>query len=1456
MPLSNAIRAPVRSRTGISPWSRGPGLPPVRVAHVRLPGAKVPKLDGSEVTTVAGEVVRFEPPVNGTLVLVVGMGGMKTFRVIEWLATKRGPIVVVTARRNLAFKIQSDLRRVGIACHNYLEAPEGSSTKQWCKNEVVIVSGEQVHILAEWRDLYQHGTLVIDEFGTLAASFGGATIRWPQTTMAVLKQLTSICAHTILMDADADIDGKCEAFLRSVAPMNDVLYVQSTMPAMERTLIYGFKSNTDHVHWFQEWFEYSLYRSRAARRDGEANRTFYGGATPKQVIDRTKLAIKLGIPHACYHGKSNEKLRKRHFAQADSFMERYDAIFTSTVMAVGTDMSLKCSWGFFETARGCATHGVSLNRMVAQLMGRPGRSTETPLDAVELGTTTVPGAIFVLIDDSPPETVAVSGETDRVERKYRAVRHAEMERLDAVRRADATALAAYVARCGLRVDRGDGVVSTLPTAAPMSIEGALAEVAAWNEVERRDQYEAHTVKLLELCLLPTRGFKLHLLEPMNGVQRDELAEYQRLEREAPSTPLVLDEDRRVADMGCQEKYAFVVRHVAEMEVGSADGFWYDCFGLVPRDGAAQPVANARAGAMREVWSVLKDLKSFPPLDDDDESSVYADLYADRSRRDVYNRALMRFVPEADIQVAEIRAEQTGHAADSVTAVSLSAGRKRPLLVQFASILGLQLRDLLEPRTFTSEEHAWVAAHNRMQVGKGTRADVAMGRAARTKAVEMGCRGLITRGDKPTGLHKTVHAVLDQQCAMKPATSSKNGLKTTKRGSRDDRAVEVVSWQVDERAPGVAEQMLVYHPALGEYVPAAEYQSRFASWQAMREEDQRERHDRLERAMFEAEMGTEEEAMEVEEVATVAPYDPNVRYVPFEARRITECLEDWKADEGARATAEQVLLELIAKRTGEDDVVRRMRAWRTKLRKMSVRHTIAEELDKTLPPADAQGRRTRREVYEYKTLALGRARQYVRGEWRDYGDGELRTIGFHGLPSDLRIKLCGRYLYDADGVCSDFALYLHEAKQAELPAANTKLCRAYIGDRDGWHERVARWHGIEPRDTKRWPNILGNGGGYAKCLQVAGLRSDSERCPEVLRMQEELRQLRRAILAAACNKAYVEELRAHLKRELPSLDDRERDNKVFSYLIETTEDRVQKICGATFRRLSREAVGAEAFDALPVEYRDTGAYVFDGQAVEARDGLDMTAAMRAAEADLRAEGIDYRLGLKDFYGCEGEPMKTVVEARAALEEATAECPEVHVAVMGGGEGAKPRVTPRAPRATPRVTTSGKCYKSAFLVPVNTLDVAEPMVLLSVERRRETTKLGLLGGKVKSHDGGALETAVREAEEESAGLIGRTLDAVERHPPDGTWVERSQAWVFVTGVAHEDRTVDTRWPNGSAVSEVGSTTTQLGLRWVERSSVLDPDWRRREMHAHAAVMIGHVARALARGVGMRAMGETAE
>lgn len=1301
-------------------------MPDVTVHRVLLPGSSVPRLDGAAVMTGAGVTVRFEPPKSGTLVLDVGMGSGKTWRTIEWLSERKdNPLVVVTARKNLACKFEADLRRVGIDVHNYLTASKQQKTvRSWCRHRAVIISGEQVHTLVDWLGMYQGCTLVIDEFGTLAGSFGGETIREPETTMTTLADLTRTASYTILMDADADIDGKCEAFIRGIAPMNDVLYVQSTAPAMKRTLIYGFKSNTEHVRIFNEFFEHSLYRSRAARRAGTPNRTFFGGTTRKQVIERSGQATKLGMPNGCYHGYSNERTRRRDFADADQYMEELDLLSMSTVGAIGTDIALKCSWGFFETAKGDAVRGVSLLRMLAQLMGRPGRSSKAPLDGVVLGEASFldesewTGALFVLIDDTLPS--AAASFEDRVELKFRSVNHSEREKRNGMRRADEAVVAAYRARHSLRVDNGDGTPRELQqgTVTPLpSIEKALTDIKTWNEVERRDNYECHTIKLFELCLLPTRGFDLVPIEPLNAEQRQELDEFRRLESESPAEPWQVSDDRRVADMtDAVERYEFVRESVldrthkmrllddaiteAERRAGETggkgdaelwclrdqkdaqsceDAFWYDCDGLVPRDGTAQRVPTGIDGAFHEVWCVLKDVREFPP------SSVYSDLHADRQTGcNVLGRALMRFVPEQDIQVAQVRARETGHAGAPGTYQSMPASHKLPLLREFARAVGLRVDDLLEPRTFTAEEHAWVAAYNRLQTG-GRQGDMAMADNARSKAIGLGCRG-IKRGQRATGLRKTIQAVLEQQCAMKPATTKKGGLVTINPGSAgDDRPERLVTWRVEERAPGYAEKMLVYHPVMYQHVAAAEYRSSFDAWRVACAEEVRERNGMLMDASADIVMGD----VEIEEVAqgpvdTRDPFVPNVRYMHFEAKKIEECIKDWRSDEMQRRLAESALLMAIvrAEAARNDGMLRRLRAWRSALKKLSARHAMLERLDQTLPPPDEEGRRTQREEYEYKARSLDRGRYYAKGRWDDYGDGKLRTLCFPGLPSDLRVKLCGRYYFDADGFCSDIKLYIHEAKAAGLDADTTKHCRKYSESKESrgaWHARVAKWYAdkldrcVEPSSVKRWPNILGNTGGHGKCLEEAGLPENCRICPDVRALQDELLALRTLLLAAECNREYAERQRAHLRGELVydvgnwrEINKREIENKTFSYLIHATEDRTVQTSYKTFRRMAREAVGASVFDNLPAKYRDTGAFVYDGQAVEVRDGFDVEAALRQAEADLKAEGIEYVLEEKPFHGRQDEPMESVEKARKALAEAMAEVKEVRETVKGNAK----------------------------------------------------------------------------------------------------------------------------------------------------------------------------------------------
>ena len=75
--------------------------------------------------------------------------------------------------------------------------------------------------------------------------------------------------------------------------------------------------------------------------------------------------------------------------------------------------------------------------------------------------------------------------------------------------------------------------------------------------------------------------------------------------------------------------------------------------------------------------------------------------------------------------------------------------------------------------------------------------------------------------------------------------------------------------------------------------AAEYQSRFDHWSALRAEEERERLERLEHARYESELGDydadEPEVAVAQEQAE--PFVPSVRYVPFAADKIRECLDD-------------------------------------------------------------------------------------------------------------------------------------------------------------------------------------------------------------------------------------------------------------------------------------------------------------------------------------------------------------------------------------------------------------------------------------------------------------------------------------------------------------------------------------------------------------------------------------
>ena len=243
------------------------------------------------------------------------------------------------------------------------------------------------------------------------------------------------------------------------------------------------------------------------------------------------------------------------------------------------------------------------------------------------------------------------------------------------------------------------------------------------------------------------------------------------------------------------------------------------------------------------------------------------------------------------------------------------------------------------------------------------------------------------------------------------------------------------------------------------------------------------------------------------IGSVETFTPVVLHEPYEAVRIKECLDDWLSDADERIAASEALLQLhnahcdSGAGTGDEETANLSRLRRA-LVKFEVRASIVADLDRQLPPANADGRRTQRIEYGHKAGGEKAGRAYASCAWSLYADEKLRCLALQGLPGDLRAKLTGAYLVDLDGVCSDMRIYMILARQAGVPAGAVTALRRYLGDRQEWHRHVARFHsdaaGWDASEAKleeliaklkRWPNALGNGAGYPKLLEMADLPAD-------------------------------------------------------------------------------------------------------------------------------------------------------------------------------------------------------------------------------------------------------------------------------------------------------------------------------------------------------------------------------
>ena len=569
----------------------------------------------------------------------------------------------------------------------------------------------------------------------------------------------------------------------------------------------------------------------------------------------------------------------------------------------------------------------------------------------------------------------------------------------------------------------------------------------------------------------------------------------------------------------------------------------------------------------------------------------------------------------------------------------------------------------------------------------------MAREARKIAIQLGCKG-IRHGDrvkKPTTLLATFHAVLTHRCAMSPPELKKNTAR-----------LKIDKWKVNEVAPGYAELGLHWHAGLHRKVPLGDYATLDRSWKAGEAELERQRQSKNALAETDAMMrqfgddGDSHGDYEINYMVSVeepyiAPHDPNVFYVHYEDAKLQECLDAWRKDESQRKAAASTIFDLIAKRAAELGIEENntelvtLRRWKTDLSRLETRERIANELDVSLPKAKTdgplKGARVARETYAY--TADGEGRRYSKGErWCD-GDGEKRSATGQGMPGDLRLKLLGWKFADSDGRKSDPTIYVIVSALLGLPhsSVNILIDEYLITDEvcNEWHDDVAKFHGTSPEITKRWPNIFGNGGTYETCLVRAGLSRDSSHYQRVEKMETQLKKLRLAIVKASReipnalwpgSENFVNKHDERLQRERPGLDQRQRFNKIFSYLMQTAEDRMLTIHAHAQRAVRRDALGSSQFDALPPEVRDTGLLAFDGLATE-RVGGDIQAGDKAAEKAIVSAGwhaqrwgIEYKIVEKPMFGkqhVKPDDFESAKGARHALQDAAAAYPEVQEAI---------------------------------------------------------------------------------------------------------------------------------------------------------------------------------------------------
>ena len=609
------ISAPRQAIEGLKAWNGCPG-----VTVVQLPLAKLPALDGHEVKAIDGSVCPCTPLLFGTTVLCAGTGGKKTVVTNDFLQQpvspklkdelKDGagpvrinadlPLVFVTARINMAHKTEADLAKRGIIdVRNYKNKPEATSMEDWLNYKRIIISIEQLKLIAPWASLYRLGIIVMDECVTCASSLvNGVTVTKPAETTGTLRTLVDSSAYFIAMDADFDADGKGKALLKGIAGKKKVLCLQTTKPSLTTTVVYAYAGIPEHKIAFEERMEISCRKSAEYRLNGEGgNRTYIGEDWPNDVKKTCQQLREWGVTVKGLHGNLGAGVRKEALKDMDKFVDAVDALVVTSVAGIGTDQNCKYSAAFLRLKSGDSAPGATA---AGQRVGRVNRNSECPLDLVTApdGSIYAGGVVYVLLPGLPPNLGGGGIDSspdpmDRAEKKFHSMRSQVSTRRGAVSQTQLDAEQRFEPNNGTFLQQGGRAgyrrlqVCTLGSGDSPDQE-LLAELEAWQDVSADDkrcckELNSYAIKFFEILALPNRSFPL---APIQQLSEEERKELMSLRNGTKKCSQIMTNDEVVGEMSTVEQYTYVKEQIEKIgDLEPSSRFWSNCYGKCGKDTA-------------------------------------------------------------------------------------------------------------------------------------------------------------------------------------------------------------------------------------------------------------------------------------------------------------------------------------------------------------------------------------------------------------------------------------------------------------------------------------------------------------------------------------------------------------------------------------------------------------------------------------------------------------------------------------------------------------------------------------------------------------------------------------------------------------------------------------------------------------------------------------------------------